>query len=190
MEAIQKELDKLAKRIPALLAPAGYNPALPSAATLKLASAKGKDPSANVFHSLDRLIAKFEEAQSVLEPYAPSAAAAAAGEDEQMASASAPVTAAGGPAPDPAIVLAELRAEVELLQRSVNERQKEMYNALIKYGKALDKKFPTNVATLSDPRLFASTHVLRDVVQQHFLHSGDFDLAERLAEVSGTRRVC
>jgi hypothetical protein len=156
MDAIQKELEKLHKRLPALVEPKGYNAEVSSAASIS----RAKDTSSNVFYALDQLIHTFEEAQQRLV--------------RQESSV------------DPSILLSELRASVGQAQRGVNERQKEYYSALSKLGKALEKKFPTSTASLTDSRIFTSVqaqHSLESVVLEHFLRNGDWDLAEELAMV-------
>ncbi|RDX56891.1 hypothetical protein OH76DRAFT_1370055 [Lentinus brumalis] len=74
------------------------------------------------------------------------------------------------------VALAKL---VEDKKKEVDDRQKELYNATVKVGKALDKKF-TNPLPSYEP-LFQSPEAkaaLERTIAIHFLRTGQFDTAE------------
>ncbi|KAI0273395.1 hypothetical protein BC834DRAFT_921486 [Gloeopeniophorella convolvens] len=75
--------------------------------------------------------------------------------------------------------LAALAKTVEARKKDIDERQKEVYNSLARYGKALDKRFTASLPTY-DP-LFASAEAqdaLEHVIAMHFLRTGRFSTAE------------
>ncbi|PIL23893.1 transporter [Ganoderma sinense ZZ0214-1] len=75
--------------------------------------------------------------------------------------------------------LEALAKAVEDKKKEIDERQKEVYNALARVGKALDKKF-TNPLPSYEP-LFASPEAklaLERTVAMHFLRTGQFETAE------------
>ncbi|KAI0664914.1 Sfi1 spindle body protein-domain-containing protein [Cubamyces menziesii] len=76
-------------------------------------------------------------------------------------------------------MLETLAKTVEEKKKEVDDRQKEVYNALAKFGKALDKKFPNPLPSY-DP-LFTSAEAkasLERTVAIHFLRTGQFETAE------------
>ncbi|KAI0670486.1 Sfi1 spindle body protein-domain-containing protein [Trametes maxima] len=75
--------------------------------------------------------------------------------------------------------LIALAKRVEEKKKEVDDRQKEVYNALAKFGKALDKKF-TNPLPSYDPLFTSSeaTAALERTIAIHFLRTGQFDTAE------------
>ncbi|TFY66151.1 hypothetical protein EVG20_g4944 [Dentipellis fragilis] len=79
-----------------------------------------------------------------------------------------------------------LTKTVETRKKEVDERQKEVYNCLARYGKALDKRFPNSLPTY-DP-LFDSPAAeadLEHVIAMHFLRTGRFSTAETFIEEFG-----
>ncbi|KAI0748015.1 hypothetical protein C8Q80DRAFT_1104403 [Daedaleopsis nitida] len=75
--------------------------------------------------------------------------------------------------------LAALAKTVEDRKKEMDERQKDLYNAAAKVGKALDKKF-TNPLPSYEP-LFVSPQAkasLERIIAVHFLRTGQFDTAE------------
>ncbi|KAI0950306.1 hypothetical protein AcW1_005939 [Taiwanofungus camphoratus] len=79
-----------------------------------------------------------------------------------------------------------LAKTVEAKKKEVDERQKEVYNSLTRYGKALDKKFAA--ALPSYPPLFTSPEAierLNRTIALHFLRTGQFNTAETFIEESG-----
>ncbi|KAI0064615.1 hypothetical protein BV25DRAFT_1881953 [Artomyces pyxidatus] len=82
--------------------------------------------------------------------------------------------------------LQSLAKTVEVRKKEIDDRQKEVYNSLARYGKALDKRFPTSLPTY-DP-LFASPEAevaLERVIAMHFLRTGRFSTAETFIEEFG-----
>ncbi|KAI0316687.1 CTLH/CRA C-terminal to lish motif domain-containing protein [Amylostereum chailletii] len=79
--------------------------------------------------------------------------------------------------------LQELPKIVDARKKEVDDRQKELYGALAKYGKALDKKFPTPLPTY-DPLFYSeeAEEALENVIAIHFLRTGRFALAETFIE--------
>ncbi|KAH9951317.1 Sfi1 spindle body protein-domain-containing protein [Amylocystis lapponica] len=89
-----------------------------------------------------------------------------------------------GSASDETLVL--LAQTVESRRREVVERQKDVYNSLARYNKALDKKFATPLP--SYPPLFLSPEAntaLERTIALHFLRTGQFNTAETFIEESG-----
>jgi len=79
-----------------------------------------------------------------------------------------------------------LATEVESLKKDLDERQKEIYNSISRYGKALDKKFPNSLPTFNP--LFTSakaSQALDRTVALHFLRTGQFTTAETFIEETG-----
>ncbi|ETW86023.1 hypothetical protein HETIRDRAFT_44227 [Heterobasidion irregulare TC 32-1] len=72
---------------------------------------------------------------------------------------------------------------VDTRKKEIDDRQKEVYNTLARYGKALDKRF-TNPLPTYNP-LFASSEAesaLEHVIAMHFLRIGRFSTAETFIE--------
>jgi hypothetical protein len=83
--------------------------------------------------------------------------------------------------------LAALPAAVAAARQDVDARQKEVYNAVARVGKALDRAFP-HPPPLADRAgaLFAGADeraALERAVAAHYLRAGDADVARTLAEV-------
>ncbi|PWN48712.1 hypothetical protein IE53DRAFT_347009 [Violaceomyces palustris] len=81
--------------------------------------------------------------------------------------------------------LADVRTCLEATQKNVSERQKELYLALSKVSKAVDKKFPTSVDGVADPSLFSTREAqsaLESVVLQHLMRSADWESAETFSK--------
>ncbi|KAH9079631.1 CTLH/CRA C-terminal to lish motif domain-containing protein [Lactarius deliciosus] len=75
--------------------------------------------------------------------------------------------------------LETLAKTVESRKKEIDDRQKEIYNSLARYGKALDKRFTTPLPTYEP--LFASDDgqkALEHVIATHLLRTGRFSTAE------------
>jgi hypothetical protein len=80
--------------------------------------------------------------------------------------------------------LTVLARTVEARKKEIDERQKEIYNSLARYGKALDKRFTTPLPTYEP--LFGSKEAqgsLEHVIAMHFLRTGRFSTAETFVQV-------
>ncbi|KAJ3786596.1 CTLH/CRA C-terminal to lish motif domain-containing protein [Lentinula aff. detonsa] len=74
---------------------------------------------------------------------------------------------------------------IEARKKDIDDRQKEIYSATAKLGKAVEKKFPANLP--SYPNLFESDHAiaaLERTIALHFLRTGQFDTAHTFLEES------
>ncbi|EPQ58172.1 hypothetical protein GLOTRDRAFT_37175 [Gloeophyllum trabeum ATCC 11539] len=81
---------------------------------------------------------------------------------------------------------ANLTKTVEARKKDVEDRHREIYSCLSRYGKALDKKFTSSLPT--SPPMFASpeaTQALERTVAIHFLRTGQFKVAETFIEECG-----
>ncbi|KAF8163256.1 ubiquitin-protein ligase E3 [Crassisporium funariophilum] len=81
--------------------------------------------------------------------------------------------------------LRALARTVENKKKEVDDRQKEVYSVLSRFGKTLDKKFPTTLPTYSD--LFSSTssvNALERTIALHLLRTGQFEVAETFLQES------
>lgn len=98
---------------------------------------------------------------------------------------------------------------VEVKKKEIDERQKEVYSAISRYGKALDKvcgglvtdsaganlvichkRFPTPLPSYSD--LFTSEEsiaALERTIALHFLRTGQFEAAETFLEVGASQNL-
>ncbi|KAF7322935.1 CTLH domain-containing protein [Mycena chlorophos] len=115
----------------------------------KLTATKGKGPS--ISDSLDSLLNSLRDAKHSLSH------AAETSSDE---------------------VLRQLADSVDMNKKEVDERQKEIYNAMTRLGKALDKKFPTPLP--SYPGIFtspSSVAALDRTIAIHLLRTGQFESA-------------
>ncbi|KAH9996893.1 CTLH/CRA C-terminal to lish motif domain-containing protein [Russula vinacea] len=82
--------------------------------------------------------------------------------------------------------LTMLARTVEARKKEIDERQKEIYNSLARYGKALDKRFTTPLPTYEP--LFTSKDAqssLEHVIAMHFLRTGRFSTAETFVQEFG-----
>jgi len=87
---------------------------------------------------------------------------------------------------DSTTTYATLSKTVDSTKKDVDERQKEVYNSLARYGKALDKRFTAPLPSYSP--LFSSpdsVSALERTIAQHFLRTGQFRTAEVFIEESG-----
>jgi len=87
---------------------------------------------------------------------------------------------AGSVSPD---VLLQLSQTAEAKKKEVEDRQKEIYSSLSRFGKALDKKF--TAALPSYPNAFTSptsVAALERTVALHFLRTGQFETAETFVQ--------
>lgn len=76
-----------------------------------------------------------------------------------------------------------LSSNVEKIKKDIDERQKEIYNSLSRFGKALDKKFPNSLPTFNP--LFTSpksSAALDRTIALHLLRTGQFNAAETFIE--------
>ncbi|KAG8907389.1 hypothetical protein FRB99_004414 [Tulasnella sp. 403] len=76
-------------------------------------------------------------------------------------------------------VFEELSKRLETQKKAVDDRQKELHGALIKFGKGVDKKFTNPLPSF--PPLFntpAELTALERVIGTHLLRTGEFDSAQ------------
>ncbi|TEB35872.1 ubiquitin-protein ligase E3 [Coprinellus micaceus] len=88
---------------------------------------------------------------------------------------------------DPARIQTMSQA-VDGRKKDVEDRQKEVYSSMSRFGKAWDKKFPTTLPTYSD--LFTSataTAALERTVALHMLRTGQFETAQTFLDESGVQ---
>ncbi|KAK7693618.1 hypothetical protein QCA50_003187 [Cerrena zonata] len=90
---------------------------------------------------------------------------------------------AGNASPD---TLNDINTKVESTRKDIDERQKEVYNSLARYGKTLDKKFtsplPSYTPLFSSPE---ATDALNKTIALHFLRTGQSNVAETFIEEAG-----
>lgn len=165
MDAVSKEVERVAAKVPTLYAQGSAASASASPAKrstkAKSASASGSSSTATVAESLDSLLSTLETMRS------------------SVASSDA--------TPSAPVVAAETKALIAKSQKAIADRQKDVYNALSKLGKAYDKKFPVPIDGIADPALFMGAEAqraLEAVVLDHMLRMGEWQAAEHLAEVS------
>jgi hypothetical protein len=98
---------------------------------------------------------------------------------------------------DPAAAGASLTAlpkAVAECKKDIDQRQKEVYNAVVRIGKAMDKVFSAPMPDLSEHApLFAEKeeiHALEEAIAQHYLRTGYFDIAHTLVEVNDLSCCC
>ncbi|KIJ69459.1 hypothetical protein HYDPIDRAFT_106079 [Hydnomerulius pinastri MD-312] len=79
-----------------------------------------------------------------------------------------------------------LSQTVEAKKKEIDEKQKEVYNAIAKFGKALDKKFAQPLPSY-DPLYSsdAAREALERTIALHFLRTGQFSTAETFIQESG-----
>ncbi|KAJ8520415.1 hypothetical protein ONZ45_g2769 [Pleurotus djamor] len=85
----------------------------------------------------------------------------------------------------PSVVISQLPKSVEACKKDVDDRHKEVYSSLSRFGKGLDKKFSNSLPSYSD--LFTSSSsvaALERTIAIHFLRAGQFDLAQTFLEES------
>jgi hypothetical protein len=79
-------------------------------------------------------------------------------------------------------------------RQDIDQRLKEVYNAISKISKAMDKVFTAPVPDLSENGpLFAEkedVRALEEAIAQHYLRTGHFDIARVLVEVEHAVRLC
>ncbi|EJD53026.1 hypothetical protein AURDEDRAFT_110825 [Auricularia subglabra TFB-10046 SS5] len=128
----------------------------PSSSSHRASSSK-KAPTASIASSLDSLLESLREFKQGIE-------AGATSEE----------------------VVAAITRTVEEKKKEIDDRQKEVYNALGKLGKSLDKKFPTALPECEP--MFTSpeaTAALDRTVASHFIRTGQFAVAATFLEESG-----
>ncbi|KAF5315520.1 hypothetical protein D9611_004651 [Ephemerocybe angulata] len=82
----------------------------------------------------------------------------------------------------------DLSQTVNARKKEVEDRQKEVYSSMARFGKAWDKKFPTTLPAYTD--LFTSgpaTAALERTVALHLLRTGQFDVAQTFLDESGVQ---
>ncbi|PWN18274.1 hypothetical protein BCV69DRAFT_252960 [Microstroma glucosiphilum] len=172
MEAIEKEVERVAAKVPTLYPIASSSSSStshPSSSKQRSSKAKASASSttpsstATVAESLDGLLASLESIRSSL------------------------ANPASSP-PSAPVVVAETKAAVAASQRAIADRQKEVYNALARLGKAYDKKFTTPIDELASPDLFTSVEATRAteaVIMDQLMRSGQWKAAEELSRECG-----
>ncbi|KAJ3726010.1 CTLH/CRA C-terminal to lish motif domain-containing protein [Lentinula raphanica] len=78
-----------------------------------------------------------------------------------------------------------LTKAIDVKKKDIDDRQKEIYSATAKLGKAIEKKFPASLP--SYPDLFESDSAiaaLERTIALHFLRTGQFDVAHTFLEES------
>ncbi|KAF7778768.1 hypothetical protein Agabi119p4_3113 [Agaricus bisporus var. burnettii] len=121
----------------------------------KVATVKGKGPS--ISNALDDLLQSLQRAKEQVQ----------AGSDIS---------------PEQFVTLTQ---EMETKKKEIDERQKEVYSATSRFGKTLDKRFPTPLPSYSN--LFDSEDsvaALERTIALHFLGTGQFEAAETFLEES------
>ncbi|KAF8654176.1 hypothetical protein AX16_003705 [Volvariella volvacea WC 439] len=84
---------------------------------------------------------------------------------------------------DQDVVIQQIVQAVDGKKREIDDRQKEIYNASNRLGKAIDKKFSSSLP--SYPDLFSSpgsTAALERTIALHLLRTGQFEIAETFLE--------
>ncbi|GJE87199.1 hypothetical protein PsYK624_032820 [Phanerochaete sordida] len=125
----------------------------------KLASSSGssKGKSPSIDDSIDSLLRSLREAKDSIQ--------------------------SGAATPDS---FSSLSKKVESSKKDIDERQKEVYNSLARFGKALDKRFtaplPSYQPMFTSPEAVVA---LERTVAAHFLRTGQFETAETFIEESG-----
>ncbi|KAI0341728.1 hypothetical protein BDW22DRAFT_1407904 [Trametopsis cervina] len=79
-----------------------------------------------------------------------------------------------------------LSQRVDSTKKDIDDRQKEVYNSLAKFGKTLDKRFTTPLPSYQP--LFTSKEAvaaLEPTLARHFLRTGQFETAETFISESG-----
>jgi hypothetical protein len=79
----------------------------------------------------------------------------------------------------PADIAPVISKSVDQRRGEIEDRQKEVYNALTKFGRSLDKKFPNpvppSIPVFNNPK---SEAALERTIAMHFIRTGSFDVAE------------
>lgn len=89
---------------------------------------------------------------------------------------------------DPSASSAAHRAMLERANADVSEANRHSYSALNKLWRVVEKKFPTSLDTLIDPKLFSSdkcTYALDTVVLDYLLRAGHTDVAAMYSQETG-----
>ncbi|KAJ7109324.1 CTLH/CRA C-terminal to lish motif domain-containing protein [Mycena epipterygia] len=121
------------------------------------AAASGKGKSPSISDSLDSLLHSLREARDTIQV-----------------------------GPVSSDLFLQLSQTVELKKKEVDDRQKEIYSSLSRFGKALDKKF--TAALPSYPHFFTSptsVTALERTIALHFLRTGQFDTAGTFLQEAG-----
>ncbi|KZS99287.1 hypothetical protein SISNIDRAFT_448176 [Sistotremastrum niveocremeum HHB9708] len=88
----------------------------------------------------------------------------------------------------PRAVATQVQKAVEGRKKDIDDRQKEIYGAIGKMGKNLDKKFPNTLPDLST--LFtspSSVKALENTVATHLIRTEQFDVADVFHQETGTQ---
>lgn len=106
---------------------------------------------------MDKLVAAFTDTKTKL------AAAASSNSDTTSLAAS----------------LAMLANKVKTISAQMSDQHKELHNAIGKYGKALDKKFKTDLNNVWDPKAFdGKEDIFNKAIALHFYREGRFDIGD------------
>lgn len=92
------------------------------------------------------------------------------------------------PSEDPSLPSTAHRALLERANANVSEANRHCYSALNKLWRAVDKKFPTSLDSMVDPKLFNSdkcTYALDTVVLDYLLRAGHTDVAAMYSRETG-----
>ncbi|KAF8477114.1 CTLH/CRA C-terminal to lish motif domain-containing protein [Kalaharituber pfeilii] len=78
-----------------------------------------------------------------------------------------------------ALVLAKLNNQLQTAVSTLNDEQKDIYNGLGKYGKALDKKFKasSSFSSAEYDALAGETSLINRAIAMHLIREGNFDVA-------------
>ena len=76
----------------------------------------------------------------------------------------------------------DLAALLQKLQKDIAEDQKETYNAQMRHGKAIAKRFNKDITAACDPEVFAGKQdLINKAIATHFICDGEFKIAETFA---------
>lgn len=89
---------------------------------------------------------------------------------------------------DASTLLQTLRTRLDKAHTDITEANRHYYVALNKLWRAVDKKFPTSLDSLIDPKLFSSekcTYALDTAMIDYLFRAGHFDVASMFSEETG-----
>jgi hypothetical protein len=75
--------------------------------------------------------------------------------------------------------------EITRNNQKLSEQIKEYYSVFQKLSKAVDKKFKTDLDSIWDPKSITKKEDLSQILVQHFVREGRFDLAQIFAKEAG-----
>ncbi|CCG85099.1 protein of unknown function [Taphrina deformans PYCC 5710] len=80
-------------------------------------------------------------------------------------------------------VAASSKQVIDRFQKSIAEDQKETYNAQVKHGKAITKRFKVDLTAATRPEIFAGKqHLINNAIALNFIRQGQFEIALAFAE--------